>query len=68
MLWVTITMRVAGLQVLHQLLDLGGGDRVEGRAGLVEEDHLGLDRDRPSDAEALLLAAGEVEGARPGGP
>ena len=34
-------------------------DRVEGRAGLVHEDDLGLDGHRPRDAEPLLLAARE---------
>ena len=63
MLWVTMTMRVLRLQVLHQLLDLGRGDRVERRAGLVEQDHLRLDGDRAGDAEALLLAAGQAERA-----
>src|SRR6185312_12807917 len=37
--------------------DLGGRDRIERRAGLVEQDHLGPYRDRAGDAEALLLAA-----------
>ena len=51
--------RVAPLELLHELLDLGGGDRVDRRARLVHEDHLGLDGDRAGDAEPLLLAAGE---------
>jgi hypothetical protein len=46
----------------HQLLDPARGDRVERRAGLVHEDHVGLDRERPRDAEALLLAARHAEG------
>ena len=36
------------------------GDRVERRAGLVHQQHLGLDGDRPGDAQPLLLAAGEA--------
>ena len=39
----------------------GGRDRVEGRSRLVHQEHLGLDREGPGDAEPLLLAAGEVE-------
>src|SRR3954452_23064903 len=46
-------------QLLDQLLDLGGRDRVERRTGFVEQDHLGPHRDGAGDAEALLLAAGE---------
>ncbi len=46
----------------HQLFDLGGGDGVERRAGLVEQQHLGIDRQRARDAQPLLLAAGERVG------
>ena len=53
--------RVLVLEVVHQVLDPGGGDRVERRAGLVHEDDLGLDGQGPGDAEPLLLAAREVE-------
>jgi hypothetical protein len=56
--------RVAPAQLVDQLLDPGGGDRIERRAGLVHQDHLGIDRDRPRDAQALLLAP---ERAVPGG-
>ena len=35
--------------------------RVERRAGLVEQQHLGLGGERPRDAEPLLLAAGEPQ-------
>src|SRR2546421_729210 len=55
--------RVVGLQVVHQLLDRRGRDRVERGGRLVEQQHLGLDRDRARDAEPLLLAAGERERA-----
>ncbi len=37
-----------------------GGDRVERRAGLVHQEHVGLDGDGPGDAEPLLLAAGQA--------
>src|SRR5687768_9005069 len=49
--------RVPVLDLLHQLLDARGRDRVERRARLVHEDHLGLDGERAGDAEALLLTA-----------
>ncbi len=55
--------RVLLLELQHQLLDLGRRDRVQRRAGLVEQDHLRLDGDRPGDAQALLLAARQAEGA-----
>src|ERR687896_2095364 len=54
--------RVLALQVHHEVLDLPGGDRVERRAGLVHQDHVGLDREATRDAEALLLAARHAEG------
>src|SRR5215211_3944420 len=54
--------RVVLLELLHQVLDAAGGDRVEGRGGLVHQDHVGGDGDGPGDAEPLLLAAGEGEG------
>src|SRR4051794_17089344 len=53
----------AAFEAVHQVLDRAGGDRVEGRGGLVEEQDVGLDRDRAGDAETLLLTAGEAEGA-----
>ena len=53
--------RVVGLQLVDQLLDLGGRDRVEGRGRLVEQDHLRLDGDGAGDAQALLLPAREAE-------
>jgi hypothetical protein len=42
MLWVTMTM--AKSCFVDQILDLGGGDWVERRARLVEQDHLGPQR------------------------
>ena len=62
MLWVTMTIVYSLDEVLHQVLDRQRRDRVERRAGLVHQDHLGLDGDRPRDAEPLLLAAREREG------
>src|SRR3984893_6343803 len=50
-------------QFLDQFLDLGGRDRIERRAGFVEQDHLGPHRDRAGDAEALPLAAGQAQPA-----
>src|SRR6202035_2767098 len=51
--------RVVLGQFLDQLLDLGGRDRIERRAGLVEQDHFGPHRDRAGDAEPLLLSSGQ---------
>ena len=55
--------RVVLLELEDQLLHLLRGDRVERRAGLVHQQHLGLVAQRPGDAEPLLLAAREA-GAR----
>ena len=49
--------RIAAREVRDQLLDLGGGDRVERRTGFVHQDDFGIDRDGARDAQALLLAA-----------
>src|SRR2546430_14820151 len=49
--------RHAPLQLVDQLLDPQRSDRVERRARLVHEDHLGVDRQRSRDAQALLLTA-----------
>src|SRR5450830_375364 len=48
---------VVVLQFGDQLFHLGGGDRIERRAGLVKQQHLGLDGDATGDAQTLLLAA-----------
>src|SRR5215471_2992510 len=53
--------RVVALELVDELLDLLRRDRVERRCGLVHQDDLGLDRERPRDAEPLLLAAREAE-------
>src|SRR6185436_13132248 len=53
--------RVVLFELVDQLLDLGGGDRVERRARLVEQYDLGLDRDRARDTQPLLLPTGEAE-------
>src|SRR5437899_6960710 len=53
--------RVVLLELVDQLLDLGGRDGIERRAGLVEQDDLGLDRHGARDTEPLLLAAREAE-------
>ena len=52
--------RVLGLQLVDQVLDRRGRDRVERRARLVHQQHLRLDGDRAGDAEPLLLATGEA--------
>src|SRR5712672_3732778 len=48
-------------QFLDQFLDSRGRDRIERRAGLVEQDHLGPHRHGAGDAEPLLLAAGQAQ-------
>src|SRR6185295_6410914 len=53
--------RVALLELVDELLDLQGRDRVQRGGGLIHEDDLGLDGDRARDAQALLLAAGEAD-------
>src|SRR3569833_112362 len=55
--------RIVLLQLVDQLLDLGGRDRIERRARLVEQDHLGLHRHGAGDAQALLLATRQAETA-----
>ena len=49
------------LELVDQLLDLGGGDRIECRARLVEQDHLRLDGDRARNAQPLLLTPGKAQ-------
>ena len=58
--------RVFRLQRVQKLLDLQGGRRVQGRAGLVQEEDLGLDRYRAGYAEPLLLPSrkGRPRGAQ----
>ena len=64
-----MTIVKSALQLLDQLLDLGGRDRIERRAGSSIRMISGFDRDGARDAEALLLAAGQTERAgRAGGP
>src|SRR6266436_1834123 len=53
--------RVALGQFLDQLLDLGGRNRIERRARLVEQDHFRPHGDGAGDAEPLLLAAGQAQ-------
>src|SRR5688572_6610257 len=51
--------RVAAAQLPDQLFDARRSDRIERRARLVHEQHLGVDRDRARNAQALLLTARE---------
>ena len=50
------------LELEDQVFDLGGGDGIESGAGLVEQQHFRIHRQRAGDAQALLLAAGEAVG------
>ena len=57
------------LEVVEQVDDLGLDGDVERRDGLVEQDQLRVDRQRPGDPDPLPLAPGELVGeaaARPG--
>ena len=47
-------------QLENQVLDLGSGDGIEGRGGLVHQQDFRVDGQGAGDAEALLLAAGEA--------
>src|SRR5258708_4776590 len=53
--------RIVFRQFLDQFLDLGGRNRIERRARLVEQDHLGPHRNGTGDAKPLLLAAGQAQ-------
>src|SRR6516225_2308816 len=44
--------RVIALELVDQLLDLGSGDGVEGRTGLIEQNNLGFHRDGARDTQA----------------
>ena len=55
-----MTMQIILPQLVDQLLDLGGGDRIERRARLVHQDDVGIDRHGAGDDEALLLTAGKA--------
>src|SRR2546430_1282444 len=50
------------LEIVDQLLDQGGGDRVERRGRLIKQEQLGTGRQRPGNAQPLLLPAREVIG------
>ena len=52
--------RVVLLELLDEVFDREGRDRVEGRTGLVHEDDLGLHGDSAGDAQSLLLATREA--------
>src|SRR5438105_8429179 len=56
--------RVLVLQLQHQLLDAPRRDWIESRARFVHQQHRGVGRDRPRDAQALLLTARERQTAR----
>src|SRR6266849_2241789 len=51
--------RVALLEFMDQFFDFGRGDGIQGRARLIHQHHLGLDRNGAGDAQALMLAAGQ---------
>ena len=53
---------VLATQLPEELFDGGGAFGVEGGAGLVHQQELGLDRQEPGDAQLLLLFQGQVDG------
>src|SRR6218665_2877584 len=55
--------RVVVLELVDQLLDLGRGQRIERRSRLIEQQHRGLDGHTAGNAQALLLAAGQLQAA-----
>src|SRR5262245_26753049 len=55
--------REALAKVAHELLDLARRDRIERRAGFVHQEHFGFGRNRPRDAQPLLLAARQRQAA-----
>src|SRR5580658_6893862 len=57
--------RVSRLQLLNQIFDLRGGDRVKGAGRLVHQQDLGNRCQGAGDAQSLLLAGGEAQRAVP---
>lgn len=51
-----------GSEFGEEVFDARGGERVEGRAGFIEQQHFGLNREGAGNAEALLLAAAQRVG------
>lgn len=45
------------LQALHLVLTIGADQRIKRREGFVQKPEIGVGRQRPRDADALLLAA-----------
>ena len=62
MLWVTITIVVAGPLPEPQQLEVEplAGQRVERAERLVEQQHLGLERERPGERDALAHPARQL--------
>jgi hypothetical protein len=53
---------VAGLEILHEIQDLGLDGHVEGGYRLVCHDQLGIESQGPGQADTLALTAGELVG------
>ena len=62
MLWVTMTIVVAAALPEPQQLEVEAfaGQRIERAERLVEQEHLGLERERPGERDALARPAGEL--------
>ncbi len=58
-----MTMVNCFFQLRRQVLNFCCGDGVQGRGGLIHQENLRLHRQRPGDAQTLLLAAGQTQGA-----
>ena len=54
--------RVGFFQLLHEILDLQGGNRVQSGGRLVHEQDVRLHGQGPRDAQPLLLPAGHAQG------
>ena len=64
MSWVTMrnVASICGVEVDDQLVEVRRADRVEAGVGLVEQDDLGVEHQRPGQAGPLAHAAGDLAG------
>src|SRR5581483_9655812 len=56
---------IIGPQLVDEILDARGGDRVERRTRLIHQDHFRFDRNRARDAQPLLLSTRQTSAGRP---
>ena len=64
MSWVTMrnVASICGVEVDDQLVEVRRAHRVETGVGLVDQDDLGVEHQRPGQAGALAHAAGDLAG------